>query len=60
MVAPPGNCPLRRQDGYAGLATLSRSHTINHESSRAYTMYKEFFGLRANPFNVNPDPRYSS
>ena len=22
------------------------------------TMYKEFYGLRANPFNVNPDPRY--
>ena len=21
-------------------------------------MYKEFFGLKANPFNVNPDPRY--
>ncbi len=21
-------------------------------------MYKEFFGLRANQFNVNPDPRY--
>jgi len=21
-------------------------------------MYKEFFGLRANPFNANPDPRY--
>jgi len=21
-------------------------------------MYKKFFGLRANPFNVNPDPRY--
>jgi general secretion pathway protein A len=21
-------------------------------------MYKEFFGLRTNPFNVNPDPRY--
>src|SRR5437868_9991954 len=21
-------------------------------------MYKQFFGLRANPFNVNPDPRY--
>src|SRR5437016_11898849 len=21
-------------------------------------MYKEFFGLRANPFNVKPDPRY--
>jgi general secretion pathway protein A len=21
-------------------------------------MYKAFFGLRANPFNVNPDPRY--
>ena len=21
-------------------------------------MYKEFFGLRATPFNVNPDPRY--
>jgi type II secretory pathway predicted ATPase ExeA len=21
-------------------------------------MYKEFFGLRANPLNVNPDPRY--
>jgi type II secretory pathway predicted ATPase ExeA len=21
-------------------------------------MYKTFFGLRANPFNVNPDPRY--
>ena len=21
-------------------------------------MYKEIFGLRANPFNVNPDPRY--
>jgi general secretion pathway protein A len=21
-------------------------------------MYKEFFGFRANPFNVNPDPRY--
>jgi general secretion pathway protein A len=27
--------------------------------SRSRTrMYKEFFGLRANPFNVNPDPRY--
>lgn len=23
-------------------------------------MYKHFFGLRANPFNVNPDPRYLS
>jgi len=21
-------------------------------------MYKEFYGLRANPFKVNPDPRY--
>src|SRR5271157_3900693 len=21
-------------------------------------MYKAFFGLQANPFNVNPDPRY--
>src|ERR1043165_1588780 len=21
-------------------------------------MYKKFFGLRASPFNVNPDPRY--
>src|ERR1035441_137188 len=21
-------------------------------------MYKHFFGLRENPFNVNPDPRY--
>ena len=21
-------------------------------------MYKQFFGLRANPFNINPDPRY--
>jgi general secretion pathway protein A len=21
-------------------------------------MYKQFFGLRANPFNMNPDPRY--
>lgn len=21
-------------------------------------MYKQFFGLKANPFNVNPDPRY--
>src|ERR1700704_5792113 len=21
-------------------------------------MYKKFFGLRENPFNVNPDPRY--
>ena len=21
-------------------------------------MYKDFFGLRANPFNMNPDPRY--
>jgi general secretion pathway protein A len=21
-------------------------------------MYREFFGLKANPFNVNPDPRY--
>ena len=20
-------------------------------------MYKDFFGLKANPFNVNPDPR---
>src|SRR6201981_649624 len=26
--------------------------------SRSNGMYKEFFGLRANPFNVNPDPRY--
>jgi general secretion pathway protein A len=22
------------------------------------TMYREFYGLKANPFNVNPDPRY--
>ena len=22
-------------------------------------MYKEFYGLRANPFNVNPDPALS-
>jgi hypothetical protein len=21
-------------------------------------MYKKFFGLAENPFNVNPDPRY--
>ena len=21
-------------------------------------MYKDFYGLKANPFNVNPDPRY--
>ena len=21
-------------------------------------MYKKFFGLKENPFNVNPDPRY--
>ena len=21
-------------------------------------MYKQFFGLRVNPFNVNPDPRF--
>ena len=21
-------------------------------------MYKKFFGLKDNPFNVNPDPRY--
>jgi len=21
-------------------------------------MYKTFFGLKDNPFNVNPDPRY--
>src|SRR5437764_7408900 len=21
-------------------------------------MYKEFYGLRTNPFNLNPDPRY--
>src|SRR5437667_8884138 len=26
--------------------------------SKATIMYKEFFGLKANPFNVNPDPRY--
>src|SRR2546425_3719937 len=26
--------------------------------SKATRMYKELFGLRANPFNVNPDPRY--
>src|SRR5260370_34451970 len=24
----------------------------------ADTMYKGFFGLKDNPFNVNPDPRY--
>lgn len=23
-------------------------------------MYKHFFGLRENPFDVNPDPRYMS
>src|SRR5438105_15922996 len=26
--------------------------------SRATIMYKEFFGLKANPFNVNPNQRY--
>src|SRR5437879_4305940 len=26
--------------------------------SRTDIMYKDFYGLRANPFNVNPDPRY--
>src|SRR5260370_460784 len=29
-----------------------RQHLGNRE------MYKKFFGLRENPFNVNPDPRY--
>ena len=28
------------------------------EAGLGTTMYKEFYGLRANPFNVNPDPRY--
>src|ERR1700732_1512802 len=31
------------------------SEKAEQESS---TMYKQFFGLSENPFNVNPDPRY--
>ena len=31
----------------------------HHAWSRDYTaMYKSFFGLRENPFNINPDPRF--
>src|SRR2546426_6065033 len=41
-TAAPKNQPRKRK-------RLSRSSD---------QMYKEFFGLRANPFNVNPDPRY--
>src|SRR3989449_2486470 len=41
-TAAPKNQPRKRK-------RLSRS---------SEQMYKEFFGLRANPFNVNPDPRY--
>jgi general secretion pathway protein A len=37
----------------------SNSSNKNHfEWSDCAKMYKHFFGLRENPFNVNPDPRY--
>jgi type II secretory pathway predicted ATPase ExeA len=42
----------------SGEATLSGSKIGRRSRSKARAMYKEFFGLRANPFNVNPDPRY--
>ncbi len=33
-------------------------HPAGGSAGATLTMYKEFYGLRANPFNVNPDPRY--
>ncbi len=30
----------------------------NRLTGSSRCMYKDFFGLRANPFNVNPDPRF--
>ena len=29
-----------------------------HSVPEDFCMYKKFFGLKENPFNVNPDPRY--
>ena len=41
----------------AAQKALARDDRVG-EGVQAKIMYKEFFGLRANPFNVNPDPRY--
>ena len=41
----------------SGSKAASRREERNGRGLRS-PMYKEFFGLRANPFNVNPDPRY--
>jgi len=44
----------------ANAAACSRGQARfdRHTRGLRFFMYKKFFGLRENPFNVNPDPRY--
>src|SRR5882757_9437153 len=36
----------------------SRQHEFTIRNERHRLMYKSFYGLKENPFNVNPDPRF--
>src|ERR1700676_5473995 len=36
----------------------SRQHDFTTRDERQRVMYKSFYGLKKNPFNVNPDPRF--
>src|ERR1700730_18778852 len=53
---------MGRVEPSAGTSRAGQEYgTRFHEGasgSLARTMYKTFFGLRANPFSVSPDPRY--
>jgi type II secretory pathway predicted ATPase ExeA len=45
-------------DLYACVAAEIRPTLRRCDEANYANMYKHFFGLRENPFNVNPDPRY--
>jgi general secretion pathway protein A len=52
-----GTAPEKLQ--FANLNVIPEINAAKHRSCAAYpNMYKQFFGLSENPFNVNPDPRY--
>src|ERR1700722_6605217 len=52
------NALLRRHGRRSLKRCQEKQREINHNRTEHANMYKRFFELNENPFNVNPDPRY--
>lgn len=52
------NALLRRHGRRSLKRCQEKRREINHNRAEHANMYKRFFELSENPFNVNPDPRY--